>query len=241
MILTNKNIELFSIWKEQILKDGVTVLIDKEKDWTSFDVCAKLRGMAKTRKIGHAGTLDPLATGLLIVCIGKSTKKIESFQSLEKEYRAIIKIGATTKTDDAAQEEEEIKDYSFLTSETIINTFNSFLGKSLQAPPRYSARKVKGKRLYELARKNIEVEVAPREIEVLDLNINEIALPNIDVTLKVTKGTYIRAIARDLGQKLNTGGYLTDLRRTKIGEYNVEDALTIDKLQNLFNLYNENI
>lgn len=241
IILTNKNTEEFSTWKQSIFESGAAVLIDKAKDWTSFDVCAKLRGMMKTKKVGHAGTLDPLATGLLIVCLGKATKNIDSFQDMKKGYRTLIKLGATTKTNDAAQEEENIKEFSQITNEQIESALKSFVGVSLQKPPMYSARKIQGKRLYELARKNIEVEVEPRQIEIYDIEIHSIELPFIDVSLSTSKGTYIRAIARDLGILLGTGAYLADLRRTFIGEYNADDALKLEDIQTLVNSENESL
>ncbi len=241
IVLTNKNTEEFSNWKQEIFESGSAVLIDKEKDWTSFDVCAKLRGMVKTKKIGHAGTLDPLATGLLIVCIGKATKSIDSFQSMTKGYRTLIKLGATTKTNDAAQEEENIKEFAHITNLQIELALKNFIGVSFQKPPMYSARKINGQRLYELARRNIEVEVEPRKIEIYDIQIHSIELPYIDVSLSTSKGTYIRAIARDLGEILGSGAYLADLRRTFIGEYNADDALKLDKIQTLVNIANESI
>jgi tRNA pseudouridine55 synthase len=241
IVLTNKNTEEFSKWKQSIFESGSAVLIDKEKDWTSFDVCAKLRGMVKTKKIGHAGTLDPLATGLLIVCIGKATKSIDSFQNMKKGYRTLIKLGATTKTNDAAQEEENIKEYSHISNLQIELALKNFIGVSYQKPPMYSARKINGQRLYELARRNIEVEVEPRKIEIYDIEIHSINLPFIDVSLSTSKGTYIRAIARDLGEILGTGAYLADLRRTFIGEYNADDALKLEDIQKLVNTENESL
>lgn len=160
---------------------------------------------------------------------------------MTKGYRTLIKLGATTKTNDAAQEEENIKEFAHITNLQIELALKNFIGVSFQKPPMYSARKINGQRLYELARRNIEVEVEPRKIEIYDIQIHSIELPYIDVSLSTSKGTYIRAIARDLGEILGSGAYLADLRRTFIGEYNADDALKLDKIQTLVNIANESI
>lgn len=233
MFLDKTSVSSFNEWIELANLSGGALLIDKDLKWTSFDVIAKLRNLLKIRKIGHAGTLDPLATGLLIICCGKATKSINQFQGLNKTYLAKIKIGATTETDDSEKDEENIKDYSFVTKDDIINACKSFEGKILQRPPAYSAKKVKGKRLYQLARQGIKVEIEPVEVFVDYIKILNIELPNIDIEVKCSKGTYIRALARDIGEKLGTGAYLASLRRIKIGDYSIEKALKITEIQKL--------
>ncbi len=233
MFLDKTSVSSFNEWLEIINLIGGALLIDKDLKWTSFDVIAKLRNLLQIRKIGHAGTLDPLATGLLIICCGKATKSINQFQGLNKTYLAKIKIGATTETDDSEKEEENIKDYSFVTEDDIINACKSFEGKILQRPPIYSAKKVKGKRLYQLARQGIEAEIEPVEVFVNYIKILNIELPNIDIEVKCSKGTYIRALARDIGEKLGTGAYLASLRRIMIGDYSIEKALKITEIQEL--------
>lgn len=233
MFLDKTSVSSFNEWIELANLSGGALLIDKDLKWTSFDVIAKLRNLLKIRKIGHAGTLDPLATGLLIICCGKATKSINQFQGLNKTYLAKIKIGATTETDDSEKDEENIKDYSFVTKDDIINACKSFEGQILQRPPAYSAKKVKGKRLYQLARQGIKVEIEPVEVFVDYIKILNIELPNIDIEVKCSKGTYIRALARDIGEKLGTGAYLASLRRIKIGDYSIEKALKITEIQKL--------
>ncbi len=233
-MLLDKNLTAqFDKWLETAHNTGGVILIDKDLDWTSFDVIAKLRNLLKIKKIGHAGTLDPLASGLLIVCCGKYTKKINEYQGLDKTYTAKIKIGATTETDDSEKPEENIKDISSVSEDDIRMACRAFEGKILQVPPKYSAKKVKGKRLYKLARKGVDVDIKPVEVEVHYIKILNIDLPYIDVEIKCSKGTYIRSLARDIGERLKTGAYLAALRRTGIGDYNVDDALTINDITGL--------
>ncbi len=215
---------------------GAAILIDKPKEWTSFDVVAKVRNTLGKRlgirkfKVGHAGTLDPLATGLLIVCTGKGTKKIESFQSLEKGYMATIKLGAVTKTYDAEAEEEDVVNASHVTQEEIEHAIQRFIGPINQLPPIYSAIKVKGKALYKYARKGETVELKPRPVTIHDMTIDEYAYPYIKATVTCSKGTYIRSLAHDLGQALGCGGYLSDLIRTSIGVHSLTDAVSLPVL-----------
>jgi tRNA pseudouridine55 synthase len=206
---------------------GGAMLVDKSKDWTSFDVVAKLRGMTRIRKIGHAGTLDPLATGLLIVCVGKATKSINEFQEQTKGYRAVVKLGATTKTDDAEAVEEHITPTEHITNEQIAAVVQSFIGAIEQIPPMFSAIKKNGVPLYKLARKGQEIEREPRRVTIDAIVIDSIKLPFVTLTITCSKGTYIRSLARDIGERLGVGGYLTDLRRTSIGAYSVDDAFTV--------------
>lgn len=234
MILDKSTINEFDKWHETASLEGGAALIFKEKDWTSFDCVAKLRGMTKIKKVGHAGTLDPLAEGLLILCFGKWTKKIEEFQAQEKRYTGIVKIGAVTKTEDAEAEEEDIKEYSHISENDIIETIKQFIGKIEQIPPMYSAKKIGGKKLYELARKNQIIELKPSQIEIFNIDIIEIKLPYITLDILCSKGTYIRSLARDIGAKLGTGGYLSGLVRTGIGNFKSEDALKISDISNVF-------
>ena len=231
MLIFNKSSTInFTEWLEQTNIEGSAILINKEPSWTSFDVVAKMRGITKIKKIGHCGTLDPFATGLLILCLGKATKQIESFQNLPKQYNTTIKLGATTKSFDIEQPEENICNVSHLNEDKIVDAIYSFKGVINQVPPMFSAKKVQGKKLYELARKNIEIALPPVAVEIHNIEINYIKLPFINLTIDCSKGTYIRALARDIGGKLGVGGYLTQLARTKIGDYNVDSAFSINEI-----------
>lgn len=225
-VLDKHNLENYEIWKKAVADEGAALLIDKATDWTSFDAVAKVRNSLKIKKVGHAGTLDPLATGLLIICCGKATKRINEFQELYKVYSGIIKLGATTKTDDAEAEEENVLNVN-INKDTLDQAVESFIGVISQVPPKFSARKIKGKRLYELARKNIDFEAEPKLVEVFNFNILNYDTPFITFSIKCSKGTYIRSIARDLGEKLGTGGYLYRLKREQIGDFSVNNAFTI--------------
>ncbi|HVK39039.1 MAG TPA: tRNA pseudouridine(55) synthase TruB [Candidatus Kapabacteria bacterium] len=211
--------------------DGGVLLVDKPKGWTSFDVVAKCRGIFRVKKVGHTGTLDPMATGLLVLCFGRATKLVERLQAEEKEYTGAIRFGATTPTDDADSEETETFAIDHLTPEAIADSAASFVGEQLQAPPMFSARKVAGQRLYKLARRGETVEVAPRAITVRAFEITAVDLPEARFRIVCSKGTYIRSLARDLGRALGTGAYLTELRRTRSGDLHVDRAATIDELQ----------
>ncbi len=209
------------------IQDGHVFLIDKPLDWTSFDVVNKIRWNIrkaynlKKIKVGHAGTLDPKATGLLLVCTGKWTKRIDEFQAQEKTYTGTIKLGVTTPTYDLESEENEIFPTEHITEEIIHETTKQFIGEIEQFPPMHSAIKVDGKRLYELARDGQEIERKARKVNILDFKITKINLPFVDFEVNCSKGTYIRSLAYDFGKALNSGGYLTALRRTKIGEFDV--------------------
>ncbi len=212
------------------LQAGQVFLVDKPLDWTSFDVVNKVRWNIrkaydlKKIKVGHAGTLDPKATGLLILCCGKMTKNIDQIQAEEKTYTGTIKLGATTPTYDLESEENQFYPTEHITKELIEETLPQFIGEIYQKPPMHSAIKKDGKRLYELARAGEEIEVESRKIIINSFKITKIDLPFIDFEVECTKGTYIRSLANDFGKALNSGGYLTALRRTKIGQYNVVDA-----------------
>ncbi|MBO6212667.1 tRNA pseudouridine(55) synthase TruB [Algoriella sp.] len=209
------------------IQEGHVFLIDKPLDWTSFDVVNKIRWNIrkaynlKKIKVGHAGTLDPKATGLLLICTGKLTKQIDKYQAQEKTYTATIKIGVTTPTYDMESEEDETFPTEHITEEMIHEATKQFVGEIEQFPPMHSAIKVDGKRLYELARVGKEIERKARTITIHDFIITKIDLPFIDFEVKCSKGTYIRSLAFDFGKALNSGGYLTALRRTKIGDFDV--------------------
>jgi len=215
---------------QTIPDSGIALLIDKPINWTSFDVIAKLRNILNFRKIGHCGTLDPLATGLLILAVGKMTKKIYLFQDLDKVYSGSIKIGCTTKTYDSEGDEENSQDISMISEEDILNASKKFIGEISQKPPIYSAIKVAGQRLYKLARKGENIEIPIRKVNVVRFEITKIELPEIHFVIECSKGTYIRSIANDFGQELGTGAYLKALRREKIGHYDVANALTIEDI-----------
>ncbi|NOR87594.1 MAG: tRNA pseudouridine(55) synthase TruB [Bacteroidales bacterium] len=213
-------------------REGEVFLLDKPLDWTSFNVVSSIRyqmkkvtGM-KRNKVGHAGTLDPLATGLLIICTGKSTKQIEKYQAQVKEYTGTFLLGATTPCFDREQEEDQSFPTEHITTEMIKDAAIHFTGVQEQIPPVFSAIKIKGKRAYDYARNNEEVVIKPKTIEIMEFEITDIRMPEIDFKVVCSKGTYIRSLARDFGIKLNSGAYLTALRRTKIGEFSVDDALT---------------
>ena len=215
---------------ENELSEGRVLLVDKPLEWTSFDVVNKLRYKLKMKKIGHAGTLDPLATGLLIICTGKMTKRIEEFMGLEKEYTGKFVVGQTTPSHDLETEVSERKDTSHITTEAIEQAARTFVGKISQLPPMHSAIKIGGKRAYQFARKGKEIELQPREVEIREFEITGIALPKVNFRIVCSKGTYIRSIARDFGNALGAGAYLSELCRTRIGHYLLKDAVSIDDI-----------
>ncbi|MEO7766883.1 MAG: tRNA pseudouridine(55) synthase TruB [Ferruginibacter sp.] len=211
--------------------DGKVLLIDKPLHWTSFDVVRKMRSILQIKKIGHAGTLDPLATGLLIVCTGKFTKKINEYMAREKEYSGHITLGAVTPTYDLESLPVEVRDYTFLTKEMIHAATSQFTGTIQQFPPIYSAIKKEGVALYELARKGVEVQPEAREITIHQFEITEIALPVVSFKVICSTGTYIRSLANDFGAALGCGGYLSSLRRTRIGEFETLGAMTVEQFE----------
>jgi tRNA pseudouridine55 synthase len=229
MKIINKNSEYT---RDEIIElassEGVAILIDKEKDWTSFDVVAKLRSYFRIKKVGHAGTLDPAATGLLIIGLGKATKSLTELTALNKSYSGTIEFGATTPTDDAESEKEKIIESFELIESEILLARDKFLGEIEQLPPKFSAKKIKGKKMYDMARKGIEFERKPSLVTVNRFDISNITENSCDFYIDCTKGTYIRALARDLGAELGFGGFLKSLRREKIDEYNVADAPKIN-------------
>ncbi len=209
------------------------LLVDKPLGWTSFDVVNKLRYRLKIKKIGHAGTLDPLATGLLILCTGKMTKRIDEYQAQEKEYTGKFIIGQTTPSHDLETTVTETLDISSIADEQLHQAAMKFTGVLQQIPPLHSAIKVDGKRAYALARKGKEVELKPREVTVSHFEITQIKKPEVWFRIVCSKGTYIRSIARDFGNDLGVGAYLAELCRTRIGEFKLEDALTIEQINPL--------
>jgi len=206
------------------------ILIDKPLRWTSFDVVKKLRYGLKIKKIGHAGTLDPLATGLLILCTGKMTKQIEKFQAQEKEYTGTFIIGETTPSFDLETEVGNKKDITQITKNNLNNAAEQLSGVIDQIPPIFSAVKVDGKRAYKSARKGEEVELKARQVEIKTFEILRFKNNEVDFRIVCSKGTYIRSIARDFGDILGTGAYLSSLRRTRIGDFLIEDAQTIEEV-----------
>ncbi|HAC25108.1 MAG TPA: tRNA pseudouridine(55) synthase TruB [Cytophagales bacterium] len=206
------------------------LLVNKPLEWTSFDVVNKLRYVLRMKKIGHAGTLDPLATGLLIICTGKMTKRIEEFMGWEKEYTGTLIIGQTTASHDLETEVSDPVDTSAITPARIHEMAAALTGDLEQIPPAHSAIKVGGKRAYKFARKGREVELQPRKVSVPVFEITRVALPEVDFRIVCSKGTYIRSLVRDFGQQLGVGAYLAALCRTRIGEHRLEDAQTIEQL-----------
>lgn len=217
------------------------LLIDKPLTWTSFDVVNKIRYAGKFKKVGHAGTLDPLATGLLILCTGKKTKEIETYQAQVKEYTGEFTIGKTTPSFDLETEVDHTHPIDHITKEMIEQARISFLGKISQIPPVFSAIKVNGKRAYESARIGKEIELKAREVEITEFEINSDSLPLIKFRVVCSKGTYIRSLARDFGLALQSGAYLSELRRTKIGEFNVSNAESVEEMVKKLKLSNENL
>jgi tRNA pseudouridine55 synthase len=216
---------------ENTFAEGRVILIDKPFDWTSFDVVRKIRNTIRIKKVGHAGTLDPLATGLLIVCTGKFTKIINEYMAQEKEYSGTITLGAVTPTYDLESEPENFKSLEGITEEMIEATTKEFTGEILQTPPIHSAIKQKGKPVYLLARQGVEVILEPRKITIHDFEITKIEMPVISFKVVCTTGTYIRSLANDFGNALGCGGYLSELRRTRIGKYKVENAMSVEEFE----------
>lgn len=208
---------------------GQVILIDKPVNWTSFNVVSRVRRLTKVKKVGHAGTLDPLATGLLIVCTGKKTKEISEYQAQRKKYTGIITLGKSSPSMDLATEITESVLPADLNEEKILSARNKFLGNIEQVPPMFSALKHKGKTLYKLARAGKEVDRASRQVEIYSFDITRIDLLDIHFEISCSKGTYIRVIADDFGKELGCGGVLSLLRRTEIGDYKVDDAFDLDE------------
>ena len=217
-------------------EEGRVLLINKPLQWTSFDVVRKIRNLVKVKKVGHAGTLDPLASGLLIICTGKFTKKINEYMSQEKEYTGTITLGAITPTYDLESKPENFKSVEHISPEMIYKATDIFKGEIMQTPPAHSAIKVDGKRLYELARKGKDVNPEPRKIFISEFEITDIdpvhdGLRVVHFRVVCTTGTYIRSLAFDFGKELGCGGYLSKLCRTRIGSFRLEDAFTMEAFE----------
>jgi tRNA pseudouridine55 synthase len=225
--MMQSEIETFDFQKGEVL------IFDKPLDWTSFDLVHKVRYIIcrklniKKLKVGHAGTLDPKATGILVLCTGKATSKIETLQADEKEYVATLKLGATTPSYDLESAENEQFEISHITKELLIEVLKKFTGTIEQTPPVFSAIKIGGKRAYEYARKGIEIEIKSKTLEVKEIEVVHFSLPEVKLRIVCGKGTYIRALARDIGKELQSGAYLTGLRRTRVGDYNLDHAINL--------------
>lgn len=210
-----------------IFEEGQVLLINKPLQWTSFDAVRKIRNLIRIKKVGHAGTLDPLATGLLIICTGKFTKKINEYMAREKEYTGTFTLGATTPTYDLESLPENPKPFAHITTGNIIAATKNFIGEIMQVPPAHSAIKVDGKRVYELARQGKEVKLEARKLFIKEFEITAIEMPVIHFRVVCSTGTYIRSLANDFGASLGCGAYLSSLCRTRIGEFLLTDAMTI--------------
>jgi tRNA pseudouridine55 synthase len=222
---------------KESFQEGQIILIDKPLNWTSFQVVNKVRWLIRKQfklkkiKVGHAGTLDPLATGLLIICTGKLTKQIDTYQAQEKEYIGTITLGATTPSFDLETEIDQAFDISSITEAQILDTTKQFTGEIEQYPPVFSAVKKDGRRLYEFARSGEEVEISSRRVTVSEFEITGINLPDVHFKVNCSKGTYIRSLANDFGKALDNGAHLSALRRTKIGEFSVDGAVSIESFE----------
>ena len=216
---------------QQLYADGKLLLINKPLHWTSFDVVRKLRSLIQIKKIGHAGTLDPLATGLLIICTGKFTKKINEYMAQEKEYTGSFTLGAVTPTYDLESLPEQQRDFSFVAEELLHTACKQFTGDILQLPPVFSAIKKDGVALYQLARRGEAVELKHRSIHISLFEINKIELPLVHFKVVCSSGTYIRSLANDFGKALGCGAYLSSLCRTRIGEFTLADAIEMDAFE----------
>ena len=232
--------KLSNLSKEDF-ESGVVLLINKEINWTSFDVVKKIKNLLKEKfsfkkiKVGHAGTLDPLATGLLVVCTGKSTKMISEIQNQKKEYTGELTMGATTPSYDLETEIDNRYDISNISESDIFSKTKLFIGEVFQKPPIFSAIKVKGERLYEKARRGEKINLKKRKITIYNFKLTKILLPKIHFIIECSKGTYIRSIAHDFGKSLNNGAHLSKLVRTKIGEFDLKDAKSIIEFENELN------
>ena len=209
---------------------GGALLVDKPQTWTSFDVVKKIRATLRVKKVGHAGTLDPMATGLLILCSSTMTRKIDAFQALGKIYEGTLRLGAVTPSYDAETEIQDERPLTGIDADRIYAAASDYVGEIQQLPPMYSAVKVDGERLYKLARKGEVVERQPRTVTIDRFDITEVALPDVRFVVHCSKGTYVRTLAHDLGQQLGCGAYLTGLRRTAIGNFTADEAWSIEQV-----------
>ncbi|HOY38411.1 MAG: tRNA pseudouridine(55) synthase TruB [Bacteroidales bacterium] len=218
---------------------GQLILVNKPLAWSSFDVVNKLRQLICKQihvdklRVGHAGTLDPMATGLLLICTGRATKEIESLQDFDKEYLATLKFGATTPSFDSETEMDACFEFSHITKDALIICLKNFVGEIEQIPPHFSAVKLQGKRAYKIARKGKNPEIKPRTIKITQISLEHFNLPIVTIRVCCGKGTYIRSLARDIGAAMNSGAYLTGLIRTKSGDFSLEDAYEIDEIEKI--------
>jgi tRNA pseudouridine55 synthase len=207
--------------------EGAVLLLNKPLGWTSFDLVKKIRNLTKAKKVGHAGTLDPLASGLMILCTGKMTKQIDSYQGMVKEYTGTFVLGETTASYDREQPVEQTWPYEHIQKEMVLDAGKKFMGRIQQTPPAHSAIKVDGKRAYELARKGEETGIKSREVEILEFEFTSIELPLVAFRVVCSKGTYIRSLVYDLGKSLNSGAVLESLIRTRIGDFHLDQAKNV--------------
>jgi len=227
--------------KETDFNEGAILLIDKPYGWTSFNVVSKVKSLVRRRtgvkkiKVGHAGTLDPLATGLLVICIGKATKQVESYLKDDKEYVATFRLGQTTPSFDMETQMDKEYPIDHITNKMVDDVLSGFLGEQEQIPPLFSAKSIQGKRAYKFARQGVEMELAPVKIKIHELELIKFELPSVTLRIKCSKGTYIRSLARDFGKALGSGAYLSDLRRIGSGEFNISNAIELQKIENIFN------
>ena len=221
-------------------REGVILLVDKPYGWTSFNVVSKIKSLLRQNlglrgiKIGHAGTLDPLATGLLVICVGKATKLVETYIKDDKEYIASFYLGRTTPSFDMETQMDKEYPSNHITEELVRKTAASFLGDQDQIPPLYSAKSIQGKRAYKFARKGVDMELAPVKIKIHEMEVLKFELPTVTLRIKCSKGTYIRAIARDFGKAMNSGAYLSELKRTGSGVFKISEAMELEKIENIF-------
>ena len=224
--------------KDKFEAEGMVLSVDKPYRWTSTDVVRKVKSLLRQAgypkaKVGHAGTLDPLATGVLLVCVGRATKRNDALQAEEKEYVAEIELGATTPSFDLEKEIDACYPIDHITKESLSVALEKMLGEQMQLPPLYSAKYIDGRRAYEYAREGVEVEIKHSKITIHEIELLEYALPRIVVRVRCSKGTYIRSIARDLGESLNSGAHLTGLRRVRSGNFRVEEALSLENVEKI--------
>lgn len=231
--------------KSSDFEGGVVININKPYGWTSTDIVRKVKGMLRATghpkiKIGHAGTLDPLATGVLLICIGRATKRVDELQAQTKEYVTTIELGATTPSFDLEHPIDHRYPYEHITEQMIVDVLRGFEGAQEQVPPLYSAKRIDGKRAYEIARAGGEVTMRMANVTIYAIEMIEYLAPFLTVRIECSKGTYVRSLARDIGLELGSGGHLTRLERTRSGEYRVEDATTLEKLEKTLGLDNNN-
>ena len=221
---------------------GAVVLIDKPLEWSSFDVVKKIRNVIckklkiKKIKVGHAGTLDPLASGLMIICTGRATKQIEKYQEMEKEYVATLKLGQSTPSFDLETEVDNTFPVDHITPELVNSILQGMTGQIIQIPPVFSAKRYKGKRAYDFARQGKEIKMRPQLIQIYEIEMMSFNIPELVIRIRCSKGTYIRSLARDLGTALESGAHLTALQRTRIGEYSIEKTVSPEKFAEIINI-----